>query len=277
MTLPLTVVVLTFNEEVNLPACLDSLRGRVDDVHVLDSGSSDRTLEIANSYHVPVHHNPFAGFGQQRNWAIDHIDHAHPWTLHLDADERLTTELVAELTELLAANPPEAGFYVPNKLIFGDKWLRYSSGYPIYQVRLFHRQRLRFEDHGHGQREVTEGKLRYLQEPYLHEAYNKGLDDWFAKHAKYARAEAELLFANNLPMLDCFRKLVSGGSVERRRALKSLAYRLPFRPNLRMFYSLVVKQGIRDGRSGIAYARLLAAYESMIDAHLSRLKAGIRL
>jgi glycosyltransferase involved in cell wall biosynthesis len=275
--LPLTVVVLTHNEERNLPECLRSVVGRVSDVHVLDSGSTDATAAIARDFGVPVHTNPFAGFGQQRNWAIDNIPHAHPWTFHLDADERMTPELADELRQLLVCRPSEAGFFVASKLILDGRWLRYSSGYPVYQVRLFHRDRLRFMDYGHGQREVTDGTLGYLAQPYLHEAYNKGLDDWFAKHALYARREAELLLRERPGPLSLLRALVSFDRVRIRRAVKMLSYFLPFRPTLRQLQLLVINRGLLDGSAGIVYARMMAAYESMMTTHLARLRSGIRL
>ncbi len=137
--LPLTLVILTQDEEKNLPECLRSVIGRVADIHVLDSGSTDGTVALARGFGVPVHVHPFAGFGQQRNWAIDNIPHAHRWVLHLDADERMTPDLEAELRRLLTADPSEAGFYVPSKLMLDGRWLRHSSGYPVYQVRLFDR------------------------------------------------------------------------------------------------------------------------------------------
>src|SRR5262249_38851896 len=92
---PITLVVLTKDEEHNIAGCLASTAA-FDDVHVLDSGSTDRTSEIAEAAGAKVWHNPFRGFGQQRNWAADHIPARYDWHLHLDADERLTPELVAE-------------------------------------------------------------------------------------------------------------------------------------------------------------------------------------
>lgn len=275
--LPLTVVVLTQDEERNLPGCLQSLAGLVSDIHVLDSGSTDGTLAVAEAAGATVHSHAFSGFGQQRNWAIDNIPHAHPWVLHLDADERLTSDLAGELQELLAREPPEAGFYVPSKLMLDGKWLRYSSGYPVYQVRLFHIGRLRFKDHGHGQQEVTDGTLGYLKHAYLHEAYGKGLDDWFTKHARYARHEAELVWADRSGIFSILGRIVGGDRVTRRRALKSLAYRLPFRPTLRLLHLLVINRGLLDGTAGIVYARMMAAYEAMVGTHLARLKAGLKL
>lgn len=274
-TLPLSVVILTFNEERNLSSCLASLAGRVADIHVLDSGSTDATVEVAHAAGVPVHHNPFRGFGQQRNWAIDNVPHEHSWVLHLDADERMTAELHDELRGVLSRQPLEAGFYLASKLMLGGHWLRHSSGYPVYQVRLFHKDRLRFADHGHGQREVTDGVVGYLKHPYLHDAFSKGLEDWFAKHARYARAEAMLLHRERRSVAASLLDLVTADRVGRRRALKSLAYRMPARSMLRFLQIIVLNRGFLDGPAGLVYARMLVAYESMLDVHFARLRSGI--
>jgi glycosyltransferase involved in cell wall biosynthesis len=273
--LPLSVVILTHNEEKNLPGCLCSLAGFAKDVHVLDSGSTDSTVEVAKRFGVAIHTNPFRGFGQQRNWAIDNIPHLHPWVLHLDADERMTPELATELQDLLAAERPEAGFFVASKLMLGGRWLRYSSGYPVYQVRLFHRDRLRFEDHGHGQREVPQGSLGYLRNAYLHEAYSKGLDDWFAKHARYARCEADQLRQERQGICAMLGQLFSSDPVVRRRAHKWLAYKLPGRPTLRLIQLLIFNRGLLDGSPGLLYARMMAAYESILNTYLTRDETGV--
>lgn len=265
MAVPISIVILTYNEEVNLADCLESLKA-ISDVHVLDSGSTDQTLAIAKRNNVKTYFNPFSGFGQQRNWAIKNIETKHPWVLHLDADERMTPELLEEIEVVLAARPSVGGFHVPNKLIFCGRWLKYSSGYPTYQVRLFHSQRLRFTDYGHGQREETNFGLGRLTQPYLHLAFSKGLDSWFAKHAKYARLEAEQAM-RELEKPSSI-SLFSFDGVERRRALKRLAYRLPFRSTLRFLYMLLINRAILDGWAGITYARMVAIYESMMSVNL---------
>src|SRR3954470_23553369 len=187
---PVSVVVLTYNEEPNLADCLRSCAWS-DDVHVVDSGSTDRTCEIARAMGARVHVHPFTSFGEQRNWAIDHVPHRHDWVFHLDADERFTPELVAEIRRVLARAPREAGFYVPHKMMFMGRWLRRAEGgYPIYQMRLFHRGRMRFRDYGHGQRENTAGRGGLLRKPYLHYNFSKGLEDWIDKHNRYSTLEA---------------------------------------------------------------------------------------
>lgn len=269
--LPISLVVLTHNEARNVAGCLDSAAG-FSDRHVLDSGSADDTCEIATRHGATVHHNPFTGFGDQRNWAIDRIDTRHDWQLHLDADERLTPEAIAEMAAAVSRDGGLGGFYVPSKLMFAGRWLRYAGGYPTYQVRLFHKGRLRFCNHGHGQREVTNAPLGRLREPYLHFAFSHGLDRWFAKHAIYARREAEQAVGEAGG--SGWSGLVSADPVRRRRALKHLAYRLPCRYLLRLAYMLVVQRAIFDGPAGVTYAHMMATYEAMMETHLRLLRRG---
>src|SRR5271165_168410 len=130
---PVSIIILTQDEEANLPACLDSLRAFAD-VHVLDSGSTDRTVAIAQERGIPVHYHPFRGFGAQRNWAIDQIPARYSWHFHLDADERLTPPLIDELQQVVDSDSALAGYYVPSKLIFAGRWMRHAGSYPGYQV-----------------------------------------------------------------------------------------------------------------------------------------------
>jgi glycosyltransferase involved in cell wall biosynthesis len=272
---PVSVVILTLNEAINIAECIASC-GWCDDVHVLDSGSTDHTIEIARARGAHIHVHPFTSFGAQRNWAIDNIPMQHDWIFHLDADERCTPELAAALGRLLAAAPAEAGFHVPNKLMFMGRWLRRAAAYPTYQMRLFHRRRMRFCDYGHGQRELTDGAVGTLDVPYLHYAYSKGLSDWIAKHNRYSSQEAHQSMLSAASPLR-FASLISRDKVTRRRELKKLAYRLPCRAFLRWFHTLFINGGILEGRAGRTYARLNALYEEMTSLKIRLLRAGERI
>jgi len=274
-SLPITVVILTHNEEKNIEPCLASVAS-FPDVHVLDSGSTDATAERARQCGATVHTHPFVSFGSQRNWAIDHIPARFPWTLHLDADERMTPELAAEMAAVVATGPPLGGYNVSSKLMFAGRWLKHAGDYPVYQVRLFHKDRLRFVDYGHGQRESSTYPLGRLQQPYLHFAFSKGLDSWFAKHAVYAAQEAmqatrEIAYTSP-PRVG---GLSRGDRTARRRLLKRLAYHLPCRYLFRLAYMLFIKRAFLDGRAGVTYALLLATYEGMIEVHQRLLRDGI--
>lgn len=259
------------NEEINIRECLASCAWCAD-VHVLDSGSSDGTQAIARELGASVHVNAFESFGRQRNWAIDNIPVTHDWVFHLDADERFTTDQVREMGEVLSRNPEEAGFHVPSKLMFMGRWLKHSGGYPTYQMRLFHMARMRFEDYGHGQRELTEGMISTLRKPYLHYNFSKGIDEWFEKHNLYSRKEAEQALAESRPLLQLLGMLVGSGAIARRRALKSIGYMLPFRTVFVAIYMLVFQMGLLDGRAGWNYIRMRTTYERMIDTKLSALR-----
>jgi glycosyltransferase involved in cell wall biosynthesis len=122
-----SVVVLTLNEERNIGACLESVAG-FDECHVLDSGSTDGTLGIAARLGAAAASNRFTSFGQQRNWAHDHIPLKHDWVLHLDADERMTPALAREIATVIAADAGKlAGFHIPERTLLRGGWLRYSG------------------------------------------------------------------------------------------------------------------------------------------------------
>ena len=278
-----SVVILTMDEEVNLGGCLDSC-GWCDDVHVLDSGSTDGTVAIAEARGVPVHVNRFESFAKQRNWATDRIGVKHDWVFHLDADERFTPELVAELRERIGDGTPGGGagpadeldgFRCPHKMMLMGTWLRRSEGYPVYQVRLFHRGRLRFIDHGHGQREPADARLGTLREPYLHEAYRRGVFDWVARHNVHSQKEAEaIVFGNGAAAR--WRDLVSGDATRRRRAVKALSWRLPGRPWLRWLWILFLQRGFLDGPAAWRYADLMRLYDQMTAVKVRMLRARDR-
>jgi hypothetical protein len=139
-------------------------------------------------------------------------------------------------------------------------------------MRLFHKQRTRFADSGHGQREDTTGTLGTLQHPYVHHNFSKGLADWFARHNTYSTKEAAQILADEAVPLH-LADLLKGG-LARRRALKRLLARLPARPHLRFWHTLLVQRGLLDGAPGLQYARLLAIYQGMIDAKLREARAA---
>ena len=266
-----SVLILTRNEEQNLPDCLASVKW-CDDVVVLDSRSTDRTVAVAKSAGVRVFERTFDDFATQRNYALDEIPFQHPWVFHLDADERFTEPLQRECV-VVTAEDRYSGFLVPSKLMFMDKWLRWSGMYPVYQMRLMKLVEIRFIQAGHGQREADAkrgvGKMR---EPYLHYNFSKGLDDWQEKHDRYSTKEAEESLQERQNGQIGWGDLGGTDPVARRRALKRFSMRLPCRPALRFLYMYVLRLGFLDGRPGLAYCRLLATYERMIVTKLKDLE-----
>ena len=265
LTIPCSVVVLTLNEQANLRPCLASL-GQTQDVHVLDSGSTDGTCEIARQCGAQVANNPFRSFGDQRNWAHDRIALRHDWVLHLDADERLTAPLAQEIRQVIAADVGLlAGWLIPEMTLLNGRWLRHAAQYPRYQARLVHRRRMHFIDHGHGQRESSELPFGHMRSAYEHLAFSHGLEHWLRKHATYAMQEArQSLEGEQAQRESGLAPLLTADPVARRRALKRLALRMPLRPTLRWLH--VMGSGAwLDGSAGLQYASMMRSFQQMID------------
>ncbi len=267
---PVSVIILCYNEEVNIRECLESCAW-CDDVHVLDSGSRDRTVEIAEEMGAKVSVNPFKSFGEQRNWAIDNIETKHRWHFHLDADERFTPALVKEMDAILRADRPSdstsrtTAYQCPSMMMFMGQWLRRAAEYPVYQVRFFDSAMCRYEDYGHGQREVNRGRTGVLKMPYLHYNFSKGIEEWFDKHNRYSTLESSQ--AQHEPHVSLSRAMLglfAADKIKRRRHLKALSYRMPAKATLMYLYIVVLRRGFMDGSAGVNYARMRSIYEAMI-------------
>ncbi len=265
--LPVSLVILTINEQVNIEECLKSCAWS-DDIHVLDSGSSDRTVEIAERLGVQVHYHPFTSFGDQRNWAIDYIPCKHDWHFHVDADERFTEKLVEEIRRrVLEPKTPEgcSAYLVPSKMMFLGRWLKRSGGYPAYQMRLFKKGECRFVDFGHGQREDCDGKVGTLEQPYIHYAFSKGLVEWFGKHNDYSSREANEGEAVRSQHRSNWKLIFSRDGMTRRRAIKELSYMLRGRMFFRFLYLYLFRLGVFDGVAGFHYCWMISTYEYWIE------------
>ena len=259
----LSVLVFTLDEEENLPACLDSLKW-CDDVHVVDSFSSDATAQICESRGVPFHQHRFEGFGSQRNWALENLDLKHDWVLILDADERVPEALAGELKQISSSPPRDIGAYrLRRRFYLWGRWLKHSSLYPTWVVRFVHRDKVRFIDRGHAETQKVDGRLGALQ-GYLIDENLKGLDAWFERHNRYSTKEAayELRIEDSGAPLDepRFRDPLA-----RRASLRRIAARLPFRGLIYFFYCYVLRLGFLDGRDGLMLCRMKATYQTMID------------
>lgn len=265
VTIPCSVIILTLNEEINLADCLRSLKSFAE-IHVVDSGSTDTTAAIACEFGAAIHVNAFKSFGQQRNWAHAQLPLQHPWVLHLDADERMTPELEAEIRAVIAAERGDiAGYFIAERTMLCGQWLRYAGQYPRYQARLVHRARMQFIDHGHGQREQSELAFARLKNAYEHHAFSQGIEHWLKKHAGYAMREAAAAEEPSASAWHLLNRALRDQGTERRRALKQLSGMVPARPFLRWFYVMAVCRGVLDGRAGWRYAKMMKLFQEMID------------
>ena len=272
-----SVLILTLNEATNLPGCLRAVQW-CDDVVVLDSGSADATVEIAVTFGARVVTRPFDCFADQRNYGLNHVEFAHDWVLHLDADEIVSPRFVAALSSL---QPPMGidGYRVPFKMMLMGRWLRHAGMWPAYQVRIGHAQRLRFVQVGHGQREaLPPDRVGDFPEPIEHYSFSKGMHPWLQKHLGYAADEAALVAVERRSGAAPSRDLLSVSPVLRRRAAKSLASRLPLslRPFARFAYVYGWCLGFLDGRAGLTYALMLSTYEGMISILAGETETSLR-
>ncbi len=245
-----SILILTCNEQVNLPACLDSISW-CDDIWVLDSGSTDCTVEIAKARGCKLLTRKFDNFGDQRNYAIEHADFKYPWVFDLDADERFTPELRAECEEM-ARRDEKSAYYCSYKNIMWGKWLKHSTCFPVYQMRFHKIGEIRFVPFGHGQKEGDAKRgIGYLKEPYLHYNFSKGLSHWYSKHVDYACREARLRLEQEKGE---GRNFGGDARMRRRQWLKRMSYKLPFRAFAYFLYIYVFKRGFLDGVAGFRFA-----------------------
>ena len=265
----ISVSVLTYNEELNLPACLQSVEG-CDDIVIYDSHSTDGTCKIARDYGVRVFQRKFDNYAAQRNAALLEVEYKYPWLLMLDADERVTPELFSELGQRVRPESKASLFKVRRKDMFMGRWLKRSSGYPTWFGRVMRPGHVRVE------REINEeyhasGEVRYLKEHLLHYPFNKGVSYWYERHNRYSSMEAKALIQESAGPLSP-RDFFSSDPGARRKALKQLAYRLPGRPLLVFFYLYFARMGFLDGGPGMTFCTLRSFYEHMIDVKARELK-----
>lgn len=266
---PLTAIVLTCNEAANIGPCLRSLAW-VDDAVIVDSGSTDGTIEAARAARpdVRVLEHPFEDFGQQRNWALDHAEPRHDWILFFDADER-SNDAFAEAVQHRVNEPGGCvGFYLCYRNFFLGRWLKRCTLYPSWQLRLLRQGEVRYRKEGHGQREVTDGPLDYVHVPYDHYGFSKGVAEWIERHNRYSTNEVDLIREIRREPLQ-LSDLLWGKPIERRRCLKRLAARMGFRPVARFVYLYVLRRGFLDGRAGLLFCLLRTAHEMHITVKLA--------
>ena len=260
---PISAVVLSHNEAANLPRCLRALRDCAEIV-VVDDGSTDDSRRVAGECGARVVEHPFDSFADQRNWAMASAGLRNDWALHLDADEVMTPAALEEIRRRLPTLSSGSAGFLARKVMLGQKWLRFSSDYPVFVPRLIHRQGPRYAMRGHGETLASSAEASvYFAEPLLHYNFSKGWAEWRARHLRYAAAEAARIRSGASAVSG--RALFAKDRSRRRAALRALSYRLPGRPALRFLYAYLLRLGFLDGREGWTFCRAMASYERMID------------
>ncbi len=270
--IPCSVLLLTLNEEINLPRCLESLKW-CDDIVVLDSFSTDRTVEIATAAGARIIQRQFDNWSAHQNWAVTNIKFKYPWVYYTDADEVVPPELSQAIDSITSSPDRKTVAYgIRRKEMLWGRWLRHSSMYPIWILRLFRPEKIRWERLVNPVARV-DGPTIHLQRDMIHYSFSKGLHEWVEKHNKYAQFEAAEALRVSKTGIDDFWGIFSvGDPLRRRRAMKSMSYRMPLRPLLRFIYMYFLRLGILDGRPGLTYCRLIAMYEFFIDLNVKELR-----
>jgi len=236
--LSLSVVIITFNEEANLARTLESVAW-ADEIIVVDSGSTDRTREIAESLRAQFFVEPWKGFAAQKNSALQKATGG--WILSLDADEEVEPALADEIRCVVVANPSIAGFWIPRKNFFLGRWIKHGGFYPDRKLRLFRSGQGQFEDRLVHEDIRLGGTSARLRHHLLHHAYPT-LEKYIDHMNRYSSLGAEM--------------------ANQKRARSFSFIDIVVRPKLTFFYNYVLRGGFLDGREGLLLHSYHAAYVS---------------
>jgi glycosyltransferase involved in cell wall biosynthesis len=274
--IPVSVLVPTKNEELNIGACLTSLKA-FSEVIVVDSSSADRTVEVARAKGARVVDFQWNGrYPRKKQWALEHIEFAHPWVLLVDADERVTEELAAEIAKVVA-RPRANGYFATLDYVFLGHLLRH--GQRVHKLVLFDRTVAAFPEHSDldivtsGDNEVHvhvqfPGKPGLLQGRLLHDDHDT-LFHYFDRHNRYSDWEAKLRLVGELPLRD---ELQPGTRGLQKRIFNAV----PFKGPLAFMAFYFGRLGFLDGRAGYHYALAKAFYYWQIRVKQLELEEGSR-
>jgi glycosyltransferase involved in cell wall biosynthesis len=272
-------IIITHNEALNLGHCLDSLRGWTKRVWVVDSGSTDGTVELARARGAEVVHHDWAGYARQKNWAMANLPLEAPWLLLIDADESVPAKLRERLVGIVsrpADQVPENGFFINRLTFFAGKPIHYCGYYPSWNIRLIKRGRGMYEDREVHEHVIVANPVGYIREPMMHHD-RRGLEHYMAKHNRYSTLEARALFLaqNASPAAGPGPNLAP--ATRRRRWLKQkLMSHLPWPGPVRFLYMYVLRLGVLDGRAGLEFCRFIALYDTLVAMKLRELRQGAR-
>ena len=266
-----TVIILTKNEETDIERCIRSIEGWVKRIVIVDSGSTDRTVEIAERLGAEiVRHEPFVDYGRQFNWAIDNLRIKTTWVFRLDADEVITPELRKELEKELEhhATDDVSGFMMRYKVEFMGRYLMHGGFYPFQKITIFKYGKGRFEERAMGEHIVlSEGRCVDLKNDAIHHTL-KTLDLYINKHNWYATREVQDYFDVRSGRENA---LLDGQPEKAKKLRDGLYYRLPMFLRARLFfwYRYYLRLGFLDGTPGYIFAFMQAYwYRTLVDAKL---------
>lgn len=274
MKLPITAIILTYNEELNISDCVNSIIEHVSEIIIIDSFSTDKTIEIVKKYGCRYFERKFVNQAEQFNWALDNVAINNEWILRLDSDEIMLPETWKEIEEqfLSPAKLKEndvTGFYIKRRVYFMGRWIKHGGYYPAWFLRLWRRDSGRYEERAMDEHVIlSRGKAINLLNDF-EEHDKKDLSIWIQKHNQYASREAEAYLSKAKNELTAKRR---GCDPEKRRWYKdNLYYKLPrfVRASLYWQYRYFIKLGFLDGVPGLIFHFLQGFwYRFMVDAKI---------
>jgi glycosyltransferase involved in cell wall biosynthesis len=273
-SVPVSVVVLTLNEEPNIRQCLASVAW-ADQIVVVDSGSADRTVPLARSLGAEVMEQPWLGFSAQRDYALRLPLLRHDWVYFVDADEWVSPQLATEIAEQLG-DPDCAGFAHRLRLVFMGSWIRHCGWYRgSWLVLLVDRRYTKYDGSGVGERACVDGRVRRLDNDIVDEDH-KGLVDWLHKHVRYAQLESERRSSVG-SLSERLRRLRHGDSTRplARGILKELIFpAIPARSVALFLYMYIARLGFLDGMAGLRFCFYHAWFEMSVASIRAEARSG---
>jgi len=270
---PISLIILTYNEEANIAHPLESVKNWVGEIIIVDSYSTDRTLEICRKYTDRIYQHVFENQAKQFNWALDNVPISYDWVMRLDADETLPARLKQELADLVSSCEANVtGIYMNRRMYFMNRWLKHGGIYPHYILRVFRRGSGRYEEKTEEHFVLTKGRAVRAQNEFLEDNRQNTLKYWLRKHDNLSDGEIrDTLLETRAPAEDTKEKLF-GNKVERTRWLKVHVYaRSPLflRAVLYFVYRYVFRLGFLDGVPGLIYHVLQGFwYRFYVDARI---------
>jgi glycosyltransferase involved in cell wall biosynthesis len=259
----ISVLILTKNEEQDLPGCLESVRW-CDDIHVYDSHSTDRTHEIAEAAGARVTLRHFDSWSSHQNWGLANISFRNPWVVYLDADERVTPQLAANVRCAVHNPGDNVAFRVQRRDFWGKRWLKHAVT-SSYYIRLFRPDSVRYERLVNPV-SLVDGPVGELDGYLEHFPFSKGMTHWLNRHNSYSSLEAQQILLSRAveEQISAMQAFLAKDRNQRRFHQKELFYRMPARPLLKFVLLYIGKRGFLDGFAGFNYAVLQSFYEYMI-------------
>lgn len=283
MKLPLSAIILTYNEEKNIQACLESVKNFVQDIFIVDSFSTDQTLSIAKKYTDKILQHEFENYGKQRNWALDNLPIKTEWVLNLDADHRVTDKLKEELCEMFSTKEhlDYNGLLVSRKTIFMGKWIRYGGHYPVYHCPIFKDKQGKCEETLYDQHFLVNGKLKKIKGD-IEDIVSESLDTFINRHNKWSTLEALSQTSNNSTQ-NSWDGRICGNEIEKRRFMKNNIFMIMplfFRSFIYFNYRYFFRLGFLDGKEGLIFHFLQGCwFRFLVDAKIyeTRKKSKIKV